>query len=164
MSSSERNQLDPHIDSECRDLLSRFKTLILATASNDGAPDASTTPFLLQQGSFYILVSELAKHTGHLLQNQRCVALFLEDESNAANLFARKRLTIECEAILRDRNSSVADSIFDQMAQRFGPVLAMLRQLPDFHLIELQPKRCSYVRGFGQAFRFEADQHPTLWS
>jgi hypothetical protein len=149
---------------ECRELMKKFKTLILATVSSEGMPDASTTPYLLHDGSFFVLVSELAKHTHHLLQQQRCVALFLEDEANTVNVFARKRFTIDCVAEVVPRTAAESATLLDSMAERFGPVLGMLRQLPDFHLIRLRPTNCTYVRGFGQAFRFEASQHPAIWS
>lgn len=149
---------------ECRELMQKFKTLILATVSSEGMPDASTTPYLLEGGSFLVLVSDLAKHTSHLLQQRRCVALFLEEEVNTVNVFARKRLTIECVAEVVSRQIAEAETLLDNMAQRFGPVVGMLRQLPDFHLIRLRPMNCTYVRGFGQAFRFEASHHPAMWS
>ena len=67
----------------------------LATSDEAGVPAASTVPYRLSYG-LVILVSELAKHTAHLLGTRRCAVLFLEDEGEAVNLFARKRLTIGC--------------------------------------------------------------------
>ncbi len=151
------------LGAECRHFINRFKTLILATTDEKGVPDASTAPYFLQDGCFYIFVSQLAKHTSHLLQSGRCAVFFLEDEKDAINLFARKRLTISCEAVAIDREQSSAKSILDSMAARFGPTMGMLRQLPDFFLICLQPQSCNYVRGFGQAFRFAAQEHPEMW-
>ena len=143
--------------------MSRFKTLILATTGEKGIPDASTAPYVLDDGFFYIFVSQLAKHTGHLLQSGQCAVFFLEDEKDAINLFARKRLTINCEATAIDREQTSANVILDSMAVRFGPTMGMLRQLPDFYLIRLQPQSCNYVRGFGQAFRFAAQDHAAMW-
>jgi heme iron utilization protein len=148
---------------ECRQFLEQFKTLILSTADENGVPDASTAPYVLLDGHFYILVSELARHTTHLLRNQRCCAFFVDDESSSVNLFARKRLSIHCEVTTQNPTQPQSQDILDRLAEKFGPTVGMLRQLPDFHLLQLRPIACNFVRGFGQAFRFEPQQHPEMW-
>ena len=148
---------------ECRQLMGKCRTLILATSAEDGEPDASVVPYLLSGRGFVILVSELARHTSHLLGTRRCTALFLEDEKEAANVFARKRLVIGCRVLELDRGESQSERVLEEMEMKFGTVVAMLRQLPDFHLLRLEPVTCNYVRGFGQAFRFAPEEHPGMW-
>lgn len=155
----ERAELVP----ECQQLIENCKTLIMATSGEHGEPDASTTPFVIHDQRFYVFVSQLARHTGHLLRSGRCVLLFLQDESETVNFYARRRLTLDCEARDVERESAVAQEILESMAKRFGPVIGMLQQLPDFHLIQLKPVHCNYVRGFGQAFQFAPTDHPEIW-
>lgn len=152
-----------NLEHECKQLVSGFRTLILATSGEDGEPDASTVPYLLNSGGFAILVSELARHTSHLLGTGRCTVLFVEDEREAANIFARRRLTIRCRVSRVEAAERRAELLLDRMAVEFGPVISMLRQLPDFHLLQLEPVNCNYVRGFGQAYRFEPADYPGVW-
>lgn len=156
-------QVPEALGPECQHLISQYRSLIFATSDKTGAPDAGLAPFVLLHGDFYIYVSELARHTGHLMESGRCVVFFAEDESKSANLFARKRLTITCQAGVVGRNEGVAEEVLDAMAAAFGPTMVMLRQLPDFHLIRLHPDKCNYIRGFGQAFRFNATELPEIW-
>ena len=88
----------------------------------------------------------------------------LADERDSPNIFARKRLTIGCRVVQLDRSDPQTEVLLDKMGGKFGPVVAMLRQLPDFHLLRLEPLTCNYVRGFGQAFRFEPKDHPGIWT
>jgi putative heme iron utilization protein len=41
------------------------------------------------------------------------------------------------------------------LQDRFGDVVALLRTLPDFHLIELTPETGHYVAGFGRAYAID---------
>lgn len=43
------------------------------------------------------------------------------------------------------------------MAERLGKLVETLRGLADFQLFCLTPHRATYVRGFGQTFRFEGE-------
>lgn len=165
-SNLDRKQLD--LSEECRQLMGGSRTLILATTSEDGMPDASVVPYLMSGGGFVIFVSELAKHTANLLRKGslgkvRCSVLFLEDERQATNVFARKRLVIACDVWKLERSELDSGRLLEGMEAKFGPVVGMLRQLPDFHLLRLEPVSCNYVRGFGQAFSFGPQDHPGMW-
>lgn len=138
---------------EANEFISHCKTAVLATVSpNDALPNASYAPYLKWEDRFYVLVSGLAQHTGNLLQSGKCHLMFLADERESANPFARKRVSYQCDAQEVLRSDDRADKILDAMADKFGPTIGMLRQLPDFRLIELSPQEGLFVRGFGQAF------------
>jgi putative heme iron utilization protein len=151
---------DSHsIEKQLQSLIDGCRTVILATASSDGLPNASYAPFVDHDGSFYVLVSGLAKHTGNLLSTGCCHALFITDEKDTVNVFARKRLSYNCDAIVveihgktkSDSEARRADAVLAKMEDRFGPTIKMLRSLPDFRLIELKPSDGTLVLGFGQA-------------
>ncbi|SFB90592.1 hypothetical protein SAMN05660443_0851 [Marinospirillum celere] len=129
------------------------RACMLATTSPEGLPEASYAPCFYHQGSFYIFVSELASHTRNLLQNPH--ASLLLTESQPRNLFACKRATLQVLTQPLDRNSTLTEDILNQMQEHLGDTLALLKQLQDFHLIQLQPQKASYVTGFGKAFELQ---------
>jgi len=133
------------------ELLQRYQSLVLATADQNGTPNSSHAPYLLHNGSFYILVSGLAKHTANLLQSRRCHIQILADEQETVNPFARKRLSYFCTVEVVSPQSKDAAELLVLMRQRFGPTIDMLASLSDFQLLKLVPESGSVVLGFGQA-------------
>ena len=78
----------------------------MATASATGDPEASYAPFVRTgDNAFYICVSDLSRHTGHLVANGRASVLIVEDESASSQLFTRRRLVFECGAEQVERGS-----------------------------------------------------------
>lgn len=132
--------------------IKQFKTLLLATTSSEGVPEASYAPYVSTQGDYYIFISELAAHTRNLKQTKRCSVLFIEDEDKTNQLFARKRATLQCDAVEITRQMPSCEPILQLFDEQFGKFFGMLRQLPDFHLYRLSPKTVSYVAGFGKAY------------
>ena len=138
---------------EALDFRCGFKTVVLATSSIDGEPEASYTPCVMDnEGRIYIYISRLARHTRHLLSNRRASLLWIENEEAARNLFARRRLSLECDATEVSRGSEQAEQILDQMEQELDKTVSVLRTLGDFHLFRLTPAQGVYVQGFGKAF------------
>jgi putative heme iron utilization protein len=150
-----RNQVEsPDIAGEARQLIARFRTLLLATADAGGVPHASYAPFVrADDGCFHIYISGLARHTRNLQATGRASVLIIEDERGADQPFARRRLTLECSAEPIARGTPEWHSILDAFAAEFGEIMAPLRELPDFTLFRLTPQSAVYVRGFGQAYR-----------
>lgn len=127
--------------------------LILATRSAEGSAEAGYAPFIADdQGNPCIYVSELAGHTRNLLRQPEVSVLLIEDEAEARNPFARRRLTLSCRAEWIEPGSEIHARLLDRMEQRFGNTVSLLRGLGDFHLLRLAVDRGSYVRGFGQAY------------
>ena len=70
------HELSGETAQEAAALLGRFRTLQMATASACGEPQASYAPFVRPgDNAFYICVSELSRHTGHLVANGRASVL-----------------------------------------------------------------------------------------
>ncbi len=135
-----------------------FRSLLLATSSAEAVPEASYAPFVMDdEGRFYVLVSELARHTSNLLVNPFASLLLVEEESGSRNVFARKRLSYVCRAQSVSRQSTEWTSVLARFEERFGAVVDVLRGLPDFHLFRLSPTSGSLVQGFGQAYRLVGD-------
>ena len=139
---------------EAMAFLGSFKTLQMATASAAGEPEASYAPFVrARDNAFYICVSDLSRHTGHLAATGRASVLIVEDESASAQLFARRRLVFECDAEQVERAAVRWHTMMDLFERKFGDVIGLIRPLADFRMFALAPRRGVFVKGFGQAYR-----------
>jgi putative heme iron utilization protein len=143
---------------EAREFHAPFSSLLMATTSPAGEPTASYAPYVSEDGGgFLVYVSELAAHTRNLTRTGRASVLFIEDEREAGQLFARKRVTYACRAAEIPRDAPEFEVSMDRFASRHGDLVALLRGLPDFHLFRLRPERANYVRGFGEAFELDGE-------
>ncbi|WP_415902962.1 HugZ family protein [Neptuniibacter sp. QD29_5] len=141
------------VEEACKLLQQSKKTLLLSTLSTEGFPEISYAPYMKdQEGDFYIFVSELAAHTQSLLANNECSVMFIADEEQSQNLFARERLIYSCLSERVDSEDPAYQSLLDGLEEKFGNVVGMLRTLPDFHLFRLKPQQGRYVVGFGKAY------------
>lgn len=133
------------------ELLDSAQSLMLATVDGQGIPESSTTPFIRSEtGSYYIYVSQLARHTRNLMENQRASIMLVEDESCCRQFFARKRIQYQCQVETGDDTNR--EEILVAFARRYGKVMELLSTLPDFQLIRLKPLKGQFVQGFGQAY------------
>ena len=147
-------ELSGETGEEAASLLGSLKTLQMATASAAGEPEASYAPFVRTgDNAFYICVSDLSRHTGHLVANDRASVLLVEDESATAQLFTRRRLVFECVAEQVERGSERWHTTMDVFERKFGEVIGLIRPLADFRMFALVPRRGVFVKGFGQAYR-----------
>ena len=48
-------------------------------------------------------------------------------------------------------------NILSHFRQRHGEIIDLLTSLPDFLLFELEPESGTFVKGFGQAYRVNAE-------
>lgn len=136
--------------------VSKCKTLMLATTGKDGSPTASYAPYVKYQDAWYVYTSALSRHTQDLLTTPKASVMFIEDESRARNLFARKRYTCPCEATVVSRGSDEWTAVLRCFAETFGTVFELVRPLGDFMLFRLEPSSGRYVEGFGRAYRIDA--------
>lgn len=143
------------IQREISALMDSVQSVQLATLGSEGFPQISATPYLQCAGCFYVFVSRLAPHTANLMERKQASLLLIEDEHAAKNVFARRRLIVECLAESLERQDPEWECLLDRFEAERGPTVAVLRQLPDFLWIKLRPLRGSYIEGFGQAYRFE---------
>jgi putative heme iron utilization protein len=143
------------IQRQMADLLASRESVLLASTADDGTPHASYAPVIMgDKGQYYIHISELAKHYHNLNANGRVSALIIEDEKDAANIFARKRLTLDGKAVKIDKESANWNAIMDKFGAKFGEFFNhSLRKQGDFHTFELSFDAGTLVLGFGAAFR-----------
>ncbi|NOV32369.1 HugZ family protein [Methylomonas sp. ZR1] len=140
-----------------RTLIANSQSLIIASSSELGTAEVSYAPFLDYQNTFYIYVSQLARHTGNMLRQRQASIMFIEPEAEAVNPFARRRLVLECTVEEIDKRHAAYTQLLDKLQQRFGETVAVLRALADFHLLALTPLRGQYVAGFGKAFSMDVE-------
>src|SRR3974377_894819 len=133
-------------------LLSSRKTLVMATADKNGAPNVSYAPFGHRAPPLYVYTSSLSRHTRNMMETAKASVMFIEDEARAKNFFARKRFICQCSAELVGRKTTEWRTAMSLFKRKFGKVFDMIRPLPDFVLFRLIPYGGLYVRGFGQAF------------
>lgn len=132
------------------------QSLMLSTVDTDGWPQASYAPFVRgRNGSFYVFVSGLSAHTQNLQTTPRAGILFIQDEASTQQIFARRRLMYQCTVQPLDRQQPDWSAIVDQFEARFGNIIDMLRQLPDFQIFQLQPQSGRFVVGFGAAYEVD---------
>lgn len=137
-------------------LKTNLRTGILGTANAAGDPDASVAPLALSaDGTLHTYVSEMSAHTKNLRETGRASVLVIEDEGTAAQLLARKRLTLRCTTKFIERDSATFTTVMAAFKVTFGPVMTHLEGMTDFHLVELTPSRGRLVAGFGQAFEVD---------
>jgi len=156
-SSNRYRETSEPVLAEAGEFLAGFRSLIMATASADGVPDASYAPYVrIDDNAFYVNLSDLSTHTGNLLATPLASVLFLQPEDDSKQVFARKRLGFETQAERVERESQLWRQVIDLFESKFGDVAALIRPLADFKLFRLVPRRAVYVRGFAQAYPIEA--------
>ncbi|HHC73730.1 MAG TPA: hypothetical protein ENK78_01460 [Thiothrix sp.] len=135
-------------------LLADVQTLQIATVSAEQQPHVSYVPCIVSaDGDFYVLISDLAQHTQNLRHNNQVSILIMNPVQETQPVFARTRLNYQCCANRIDQSDPQYPRFLDQMAQQFGEIISLLRQLPDFHLFRFTPQTGSLVIGFGQAYQ-----------
>ncbi|MFT5273828.1 MAG: putative heme iron utilization protein [Saprospiraceae bacterium] len=144
---------------QARAFMQAQKTMSLSSVDAGGAPHISYAPYLHHtDGCFYIYISQLAAH--HETINLGAVsAMIIRDENQSSNLFARMRITFDCAVTKIDKSSHAETEILDLFAKRQGKVVSLLRALPDFSLMQLQPKTALFVKGFGDAHHLDDALH-----
>ena len=156
---ADSSESEEALQSEIQEFREGFRSVTLATVNGDGVPEASYAPCVTDAaGNHYVFVSGLARHTRDLEETGTASALFIDDEQSTGNIFARKRLSYRCDAILVPRESPEWEEILKKFQEIFGKFVETLQQLPDFRLFRLSPRSGRYVSGFGQAFELEGQR------
>jgi len=143
-------------ETDVRTLIASQQSLQLASCNAAGEAEISYAPFILLERIFYIFVSALAPHTSNMLQTAQASIMFIQAEADAADIFARQRLTFNCQVIEIDNEHTLYNKILDAMLERYGDIITILRALPDFYLLALTPNQAGrYVTGFGKTFKVD---------
>ena len=152
--------MSKNLQADMKQLVSQFKTVLMATTSLDGEPEISYSPYAIVDSQLHVFLSDLSMHTGNLKSNPRCSLLFIENEQDADKLHARKRVTFKSTAVLIDRQSDQFRAAMGAMQERFGEIIQVLESLPDFHLFAMRTDRATLVKGFADAHTVECDGFP----
>lgn len=136
---------------EALNFISGFSSVVLGSVTKSGQPHSSYAPYIADNGSFYIYVSDLASHA-RTLNNGAASLFFIENEQQATNIFARRRMTIYARVSSLSTEHQHYESVLDSLQARHGATLKLLRTLPDFILFKLHPEQASFVTGFGAAY------------
>jgi len=133
-------------------------SLMLGTVDSENNPNVSYTPFVIdEEKNIYVFVSGMSVHTQNLHANGKASAVFVEDEKETKQIFARRRLTYDCTASLVEKDNPEWMTIADKFAERFGDIIGALRSLPDFRIFKLTPYKGLFVIGFGAAYRISGE-------
>lgn len=138
------------IQNEMDTFINSFKSLFIASFSSH--PVASYAPFIKENDSFYICISSVAEHFEAIRSNSDQISImFLEDEGITSTIFARKRASFRVKAIFEDE---FRDELFDKFQAKFKdePVLEMIKNMLDFHIIKLEVMSGKFIKGFGMAY------------
>ena len=143
---------------ELKAFIDGFKSVVIGTVDSQGGPFSSYAPFVREKNHYYVYVSEMARHTTHLLLGGQASLLFIEDESRSEQIFARKRAVLVCRAEEVARSNREFDSVLDLFGKKFDTELVtVLKGMQDFHLFRLTPTSGEAVFGFGEAFYIAED-------
>jgi heme iron utilization protein len=137
-------------------LIESARWFALATVGASGEPAVSYVPFACVEGGFGIVVSGLATHTANLIARPAVSLLVIGEPAPDEDAFARSRLSIDALARVAPPSSASAEAIWDALAARHEGTVAILRSLPDFRPILLEPLRARLVLGFAAASDLDA--------
>ncbi len=146
------------VQNQLEDFIAQRNALVLATHDAQGECELGVAPCVHVDGAFAVLLSRLAAHTRHLETEPRLKVMFLQDEADLAQPFARQRLVLDCDAERLERADVRSDALFERMESHFGSIVPLLRGLADFYVFVLTPRSGRFVAGFGKAYRLEGLQ------
>ncbi|MEZ9241209.1 heme utilization protein HutZ [Vibrio splendidus] len=152
-----QERLQGRLGPEIKEFRQERRTLQLATVDEEGRPNVSYAPFVQNQEGYFVLISDIARHARNLKANPQVSLMMIEDEESSKQLYARKRLTLDAQASVVERETELWTQVIGQMQERFGEIIDGLSQLQDFSLFNLKAENGLFVKGFGQAYQVSGD-------
>lgn len=151
----------PHQDvkEEMLEFRDSFGSVVLSTLSKENFPIASYAPLLKYKGRFFIYISEVADHYASLRANPNALeVLFLEDECKAKSVIVRKRLKYKANAEFKQKDAEFEEIFaeFESQNPQTGGFKS-IKDMKDFHLIELHFREGRFVKGFGGAYDIDLE-------
>jgi putative heme iron utilization protein len=133
--------------------LENIQTAVIGSLNEAGHPFSSYAPYVYDNNHFYIYISDIATHSKNLKRSPHSSLFFIEDENKSDNLFARKRISLECEAAFIPRESARFEEILNLFEAKFdASMVQMLKKMLDFNLVEFEVKSGEATFGFGEAY------------
>lgn len=130
-------------------LIQSKKSLMISSLNKQGFPEISYAPFIMIDNEIYIYLSQAANHYYNLSNNKNCSIMIIEDESESKVIFARQRVSFECEAT---KLANVDQVVFDKFDEIHGASMVMALKNLDFDMFKLTLKKGRLVQGFGKAY------------
>ncbi len=138
--------------------LEPFKSAVLGTLSENGYPFSSYAPFYYDGLSLYIFISDIATHAKNMQKSAKVSAFFIEDESQTQQIFARKRISLQCDVKSISKDDPSFEPIMEAFVSKQGETLTMLMGMKDFNLYQLTPIYGEATFGFGEAYNIGGEQ------
>lgn len=135
------------------DFIKDFQSVIIGTLDEKGLPFSSYAPFVHNEHKFYIFISNVAKHAINLQRTPNTSLIFIEDESKAEQIFARKRISLQCSSVMIERDNEKFTKVMNVFKSKFSEdMVGMLMGMSDFNLYELSTDYGEATYGFGEAY------------
>lgn len=135
------------------ELLTGYQSTVLGTQGSNGYPFSSYAPFYYDGEQVYIFISNIATHTKNIQTTPQASALFIEDESKSENIFARKRISLQCDVTSVSRDEETFNTVMENFQDKFdAAMVTMLMGMKDFNLYALKPIYGEATFGFGEAY------------
>ena len=131
--------------------ISEFGSVVLGTVNAESEPNVTYAPYLRYEDKNYIYISKIGVHYDNLKNNGKLELLFLEDEAKAKAVTVRQRVRFKAQAVFLERDEKFG-KIMDAFEEKAGNTMKIMRDMTDFHLVELIFLEGSFVKGFGQAY------------
>lgn len=145
------------------DFVFSFQSVVIGTVDKNAFPFASYAPFVYHEHRYYVFISDIAAHADNLRQTPKASLIFIEDEASASNIFARKRVSLQCETQTVPRSGAQFEIIMAYFKKKFDPeFIDMLMQMRDFNLHEFRPVCGEATFGFGEAYTLGGEHMETL--
>ncbi len=119
----------------------------------DSVPNVSMVLFYESKDftSFFIHISQLARHTQNISQNPNVSLMISESDALKKNPQSLSRISLTGEAVSLDKNSKLFEEMKNQYLNKY-PDSKLNFQLGDFNLFEIKVQSARFVAGFGKIY------------
>ena len=142
-----------------KEFISTIQTAIIGTLDKNNHPFSSYAPYVYDANRFYVYLSDIATHAKNLQRNAKASLFFVEDESKTENVFARKRVSLQCDSQKIERGSERFEAVLGLFTEKFdAKMVGTLKKMTDFNLYEFKVTYGEATFGFGKAY-FVGGEH-----
>lgn len=146
-----------------KEFIATIQTAVIGTLDKNNHPFSSYAPYIYDSNRFYVYISDIATHAKNIQANPKASLFFVEDESKTTNMFARKRISLQCDSQKIARGSERFETVLGLFAQKFdAKMVATLKQMTDFNLYEFKVTYGEATFGFGKAYFVGGDNMDEL--
>lgn len=132
--------------------INSFKSVVLSTIDINNNPFSSYAPYIKVEDKYYIYISFMAMHYENLDKYPKASLFFIEDENKTSNIFARKRVVLQCNSTKLPRDIQKFEELIKIFEEEHGETVKVLKQMKDFSIFEFKPFYGEAVFGFGEAY------------